>query len=74
MLDSILSNINKQQILDFANIFYIQISIAIVIVFFVFRSLFAKTILGIIDLFLKKKQKTSDNPIYKPLKKFIICN
>ncbi len=72
MLDSILSNINKQQILDFANIFYIQISIAIVIVFFVFRSLFAKTILGIIDLFLKKKQKTSDNPIYKPLKKFII--
>ncbi len=72
MIDSILNNINKQQILEFANIFYLQIAIAIIVVFFVFRAVFAKTILKIINIIFKRKEKTANNPIYKSLKNFIL--
>lgn len=73
MFGSVLTNINKQQILDFANLFYIQIAIAIVVVFFIFRSLFAKTILKIVYFFLKKKEKVSNSPIYVSLKNFLVA-
>lgn len=69
MLGTIL---NKQQILEFANIFYIQIAISIIVVFFIFRSVFAKTILKMINIVLKRKEKTADNPLYKTLKNFIL--
>lgn len=72
MIDSILSNINKQQILEFANIFYVQIAISIVIIFFVFRAVLAKSILKTINIVLKRKEKTSENPMYKTLKNFIM--
>lgn len=72
-MGSFLNNLNRQQILDFANIFYLQISIAIVVVFLLFRPVFARTIIRVINHFLKKKEKPVDNPIYKSLKNFIFC-
>ncbi|MBP3597656.1 MAG: mechanosensitive ion channel family protein [Clostridia bacterium] len=63
---------NKQQILEFANIFYVQIAISIIVVFFIFRAVFAKTIIKIVNVILKRKEKASENPIYKTLKSFII--
>lgn len=70
-MDSFFNNLNKKQILDFANIFYLQISIAIVVIFLIFRPVLARTIIRIINHFLKKKEKSVDSPIYKTLKNFI---
>lgn len=69
MLGTIL---NKQQILEFANIFYVQIAISIIVVFFIFRAVFAKTIIKMVNIILKRKEKASENPIYKTLKSFIL--
>lgn len=64
--------LNKQQILEFANIFYVQIAISIIVVFLIFRSVFAKTIIKTVNIILKRKEKASENPIYKTLKSFIL--
>lgn len=64
--------LNKQQILEFANIFYVQIAISIIVVFFIFRAVFAKTIIRMVNIILKRKEKASENPIYKTLKSFIL--
>lgn len=71
-MESFFSNLNKQQILDFANIFYLQIAIAIIVIFLIFRAVLAKTIIRVINHFIKKKEKAIDSPIYKSLKNFIL--
>lgn len=72
MIDFILNNINKQQLIEFLKIFYVQIAIAIVVIFFVFKPVIAKMVLKIINKFLKREEKPIDSPIYKTLKNFIM--
>ena len=51
-------------------IFDIQIAIAIVIIFFLTRSLFAKIVLKIVNKIRKEKEDVKEDVMYKPLKTF----
>ena len=51
-------------------IFDIQIAIAIIIVFFLTRSLFAKSVLKIVNKIRKEKEDVKEDVMYKPLKTF----
>lgn len=51
-------------------IFDIQIAIAIVIIFFLTRSLFAKIVLKVVNKIRKEKEDIKEDGMYKPLKTF----
>lgn len=51
-------------------IFDIQIAIAIVIIFFLTRSLFAKIVLKVVNKIRKEKEDIKEDVMYKPLKTF----
>lgn len=64
-----LSQINVK---DLIKIFNIQIAIAIILVFIIFRKLFSQIILKIIFWLTKNKKKVKDSKIYKILNNFWI--
>lgn len=57
---------------DLLKIFDLQISLAVFILFFMFRKIFSRIIIKIYYRIIKSKKNPKDSTMYKPLKKFFV--
>ena len=69
-MQSLLSSININNLIK---VFNMQIAVAIVLIFIIFRGLFSQILLKIAFIFTKNKGKVKENKLYKILNKFWIC-